>query len=983
MISDRLPAEGNSGRKTEGQPRRRPSPWVKTRRFWAFVAVAIGALCATAVASYLVGRNLAGTSPSADGASAGQAVVTTWYCSMHPQITSPKQGKCAICFMDLIPMPEDAGGKLGPRQLSMSPDAVALAKIQTTPVKRQFVAKEVRMTGKVDYDETRLVDSTAWIPGRLDRLHVDYTGVLVRKGKHLFDIYSPDLVVGQDELLLALKAHRESTPKMRDQTLNNLRIAEDKLRLWGMLDEQIKEIKRRGKASDHMTVYSPVGGIVIRKHCNEGAYVKEGTPVYTIADLSLVWVYLDAYESDIAWLRSGQEVEFTTRSYPGDIFQGRITFIDPMLTGKSRVVKVRVNVSNADLRLKPGMFVHAIVRSPLLAGGCVLDDSLADKWICPMHPEIVKDGPSRSVVVRVTGYQPGERPELVEEQVPNCDICGMDLEPAERQGVIVPAQSLEKPLVIPVTAPLRTGKRAVVYVQVDPLLLRGEEILDGSGLVSKILEQANAAGDSPGKWIWGQLPPGLKKKLKELPSPPVLEPPLKFALLGAFNEFLGRRDFDDAASWEEIKKAQEVETLPPELADKLSDEDIMLRNRRLLEGAFPDEIAAAVPNPIFEGREIVLGPRAGDYYIVRHGLAENERVVTQGNFKIDSALQIKANPSMMNPEFLDSAKKGLEISTEFRLSLTPVYQAYLAVGKALADDDVPKAREEAEDLLKATDGVDNRLLDDEARRHWQYAKNQIIFATYDTLDGRDAADTRRSFGGLSQAMVRLVQGFGHALPAPLRHLRCNMALDYKGADWLQMVGDIANPYFGPARPGCGEQVASFQSQAPLDVPDVFRRQLGGVYGGYLKLQEALADDRLPDAVAAWQAMRSALDTVAAQGLGDREGRAWQATRRQLAEDLAPDLRQAGIDEVRRRFEAVSTTMLGMVETFGHVQGMALSKAFCSMAFNSKGAAWLQAGSKIANPYFGHKMLGCGDVKRTFASAAGTAGMGDPRPEDQP
>lgn len=983
MSSDRLPAEGEPRQETEGRPKRRRTQWVKNRRFWAFVSVAIVALCATAAASYLVGRSYSRHSSLADGASAQQADITTWYCSMHPQITSPKKGKCAICFMDLIPMPEDAGGSLGPRQLSMSPDAVALAKIQTTAVKRQFVAKEVSMTGKVDYDETRLVDSAAWIPGRLDRLHVDYTGVLVRKGKHLFDIYSPDLVVGQDELLLALKAHRESTPKTRDQTLNNLTIAEEKLRLWGMLDEQIEEIKQRGKASDHMTVYSPVSGIVIRKHCNEGAYVKEGTPVYTIADLSLVWVYLDAYESDIAWLRSGQKVEFTTRSYPGEIFKGRIAFIDPMLTGNSRVVKVRVNVSNAGLRLKPGMFVHAIARSPLVAGGRVLDGSLAGKWICPMHPEIVKDGPSGNVVAQDTGNQPGEQPEIVEGQVPNCDICGMDLEPAERHGVVTLGKSLEEPLVIPVTAPLRTGKRAVVYVQVNPLLLRPEEVLDWSGMVSKIIEQASAADPSPGKWILGQLAPALKKKLEDLPSPPVLEPRLKSELLGAINNLLARHDFDDDASWEEIKQDKKVGTLRPELAGKLSDEDIMLRNRRLFEGAFPDQIVAAVPNPIFEGREIVLGPRAGDYYIVRHGLAENERVVTQGNFKIDSALQIKANPSMMNPESLDSAKKGLEISTEFRISLNPVCQAYLAVGEALATDDVPKARQGAEDLLKAIDGVDNRLLDVEARRHWQYAKNQIVFTTYDMLDGRDAADTRRSFAGLSQAMVRLVQGFGHALPEPLRHLRCDMALDHKGADWLQLGSDIANPYFGLVRPHCGEQVASFRSQAPLDVPNAFRRRLAGVYEGYLRLQEALADDRLPDAVAAWQTMRSALDVVDAQGLGDREGRAWQETRQQLTEDLDADLRQAEIDEVRRQFENVSTTMLGMVETFGHVQDVALSKAFCSMAFNNKGAVWLQAGGKIANPYFGHKMLRCGDVKRTFASASGATAMSDPRQEEQP
>ena len=371
----------------------------------------------------------------------------------------------------------------------------------------------------------------------------------------------------------------------------------------------------------------------------------------------------------------------------------------------------------------------------------------------------------------------------------------------------------------------------------------------------------------------------------------------------------------------------------------------------------------------------------GEYYIVRHGLAENEMVVTRGAFKLDADLQIKAKPSMMNPESLDSTKKKLEISTDFRVGLDPVYQAYLRAAKALADDDVPKARQQIKRLLAAVDGVNSRLLDDEARKYWQYYKNHILFAAYDTLDGRDTADTRQSFGGLSQAMVHLVQGFGHALPKLMYQLRCATALDHQGADWLQLGREIANPYLGSTKPRCGEQVASFKSQAPLDVPDAFRKRLGVVYGPYLQLQEALADDRLPDAVAAWGAIRSALDTIDTQGLGAREEQAWQETRQRLAQDLDAERRGAEIDEVRKRFEALSTTMLDMVEAFGHVRDGPLSKAFCPMAFGNKGAAWLQAGSKIANPYFGHKMLRCGDVKRTFPAAAGTPAKNNPAREE--
>ncbi len=385
----------------------------------------------------------------------------------------------------------------------MSPEAAALADVQTARVKREYVTKLVRMVGKVDYDETRLAEITSWIPnGRLDRLYVDYTNTRVRQGDHLFSIYSPDLVVAQRELLLNSRA--DQRPRSEGDgpwRLYSSPLTEAKLRRWGLLDEQIDEIKRRGTPADQVTIHAPVGGIVIRKHANEGVYVKEGTKIYTIADLSQVWVFLDAYESDERWLRYGQEVEFTTESYPGEIFQGRIALVDPVLNEKTRTVRVRLNVPNEDGRLKPGTFVRATVRSRLAAGGRVLDASLAGKWISPMHPEIVRDRPGK------------------------CDVCGMDLVPAEKLGFVAPGKAPEPPLVVPVTAPLRTGKRAVVYVK--------------------------------------------------------------------------RPDLEE---------------------------------------------------PTFEGREVLLGDRAGDYYIVVHGLREGEEVVTHGNFKIDSALQIQARPSMMSPE---------------------------------------------------------------------------------------------------------------------------------------------------------------------------------------------------------------------------------------------------------------------------------------------------------------------------------------------
>jgi len=202
---------------------------------------------------------------------------------MHPQIKLPKPGKCPICFMDLIPLEDESGEESGPRQLKMSATAARLAEIQTTPVKRQYVTNAVRLVGKVDYDETRVANITAWVPGRLDRLYVDYTGVTVRKGDHLVYLYSPELIVAQRELLQAMKSAERLGTLDRELSMSTLKSTEEKLRLLGLLPEQIDQIKRRGEPTDHLTIYAPTGGVVVEKLANEGMYVQTGTKIWTFA----------------------------------------------------------------------------------------------------------------------------------------------------------------------------------------------------------------------------------------------------------------------------------------------------------------------------------------------------------------------------------------------------------------------------------------------------------------------------------------------------------------------------------------------------------------------------------------------------------------------------------------------------------------------------------------------------------------------------
>lgn len=818
----------------------------------ALLLIGIGLIAAAIGAGYLLGQRHAPDSSSGEPALAAVAAETTatiWTCSMHPQVQLPKPGKCPICFMDLIPM-EQSDGEEGLRELKMSPTAMALANIQTTPVVRQVATREINMVGKVEYDETRLAYITSWIPGRLDRLYVDYTGVQVKKGDHLVYLYSPQLIVAQRELIQAWgQYNRVSDARNREMVAANLKSVEEKLRLWGLLSEQIEAIKQRGETTDHTTIYAPVSGTVVHKNALEGAYVKEGERIYTIADLSLVWVYLDAYESDLPWLRYGQEVEFTTESYSGEIFKGRIAFIDPVLNEKTRTVRLRVNVPNAGDRLKPGMFVRATVRSRLAAGGEVVDAALAGKWVSPMHPEIVKDGPGK------------------------CDVCGMDLVPAEELGFVASQEVRQPPLVIPATAPLLTGKRAVVYVK--------------------------------------------------------------------------RPDRDE---------------------------------------------------PTFEGREILLGQRAGDYYIVRAGLDEGEQVVTEGNFKIDSALQIKAKPSMMNPEGGVAAVghqhggqaaapagggehaghgAGLaasgqhDVPSDFRASLTPSYQAYLAAVNALAGDDLAAARDAVARLREAADAVTADALAEHAQAPFHEIRREIVFSSYELLDSKDVAAARQHFRELSQAMISLAEGFGHVLPDPLHRVQCPMAFKGQGAGWLQTSDVVRNPYYGARMLKCGEHVTTYASQAPLQVPSQFRQQLSGVYTAYLELQTALANDRAADAKAAWDALRIAMAAVDAAALDDRALLAWKQLRQQLDSALEAPVAGADLAQLRQGFEPVSMALLALVDQFGHAQDITLQQAYCSMAFDNRGAKWLQAGEKLANPYFGNKMLRCGEIQKEFAAAGQT------------
>lgn len=409
----------------------------------------------------------------------------SYLCPMSCVPPMEKPGQCPVCGMDLVPIADADRDR--PR-IRLSPETAALARVQLAPVKREFVSAEIRMFGAVDYDPAHMAQIAAFMPGVIDRIYVKRAGQFVRWGDPLFDLYSPDLLATQQQLLAALKfvpsflafqgarphvardvpvmerPEREETEKRSPEekaAMDTIASLRHKLSILGMPKRDIDEFMKVGEATGIATVYASMYGQVIEQNSFEGTYVNVGTPVITIADPQYVWARLDVYEADFPWIRKGQEISFVTDAYPGETFIAKLVYIDPVFDAKTRTFTIGAISPDIGSRLKAGMLIRAKIHARLTADGKLANENDA-------------------------------------------------LENA--------------PLVIPASAPLITGKRAVVYV------------------------------------------------------------------------------------------------------------------------ADPEE------EGLFEGKEIVLGPKAKDHYVVLEGLEEGEQVVVNGNFKIDSAIQILAKSSMMSLE---------------------------------------------------------------------------------------------------------------------------------------------------------------------------------------------------------------------------------------------------------------------------------------------------------------------------------------------
>lgn len=516
-----------------------------------------------------------------------------WTCSMHPQIRQSEPGQCPICGMDLIPATtRRSSASSNPLIHEMTPEAVAMANIHTSRVTGVSPEGELFLTGKVKADERQLASVTAKFPGRIEQLFVNFTGQVVRTGERLATIYSPELVTAQKELLEAAST-KETYPQLYTA-------AREKLRLWKLNENQIDEIEKTGKVRDQFDVLSDKSGIVTQRNIAVGDYVGTGSVLFDVVDLSRVWIMIDAYETDLPFVKIGDEVNFTAAGIPSQTFKAKVTYIDPVINPGTRAASVRAEANNKSGELRPEMFVNARVKTTLRKG--------------------------------------------------------------------------QSSLAIPRTALLWSGKRSIVYIKVQD------------------------------------------------------------------SEF-----------------------------------------------------------PSFEMREITIGSRMGEMYLVEAGLEAGEEIVTNGVFSIDAAAQLSGNYSMlMRPK-----TKTIEVPQSFRQQITGLAEAYFKVKNSLVADDAQVVKSELGQLDLALNKVSMEGLKGQAHDHWMALRQKLSEATKmmqgeETLDG-----LRQHFAMLSDNILEVTESFGLEKDKVYKVL-CPMAFDNKGAFWLSESEEILNPYFGEAMLSCGE-----------------------------------------------------------------------------------------------------------------------------------------------------------------------------------
>jgi membrane fusion protein, copper/silver efflux system len=253
----------------------------------------------------------------------------------------------------------------------LTPDMVLSLGVTTVETEVAPLSRTIRTTGNVVYDETRLTTIAPKFGGFVERLHVDFTGQSVRKGQPLLDIYSPELVAAQEELLAAQRMETQlrqsASQAVIDRTSGLVDAARRRLLLWDISAAQVQQIERSGAVRRTLTLHAPFTGFVTEKMVQAGQAVDMGMALYRLADLSSVWVEADIYEQDLRFVEIGQTMHVDIAAYPGEHFEGRVSYIYPDVRMDTRTARIRISLANPGGRVKPGMLAVAQLESATTA----------------------------------------------------------------------------------------------------------------------------------------------------------------------------------------------------------------------------------------------------------------------------------------------------------------------------------------------------------------------------------------------------------------------------------------------------------------------------------------------------------------------------------------------------------------------------------------------------------------------------------------
>jgi RND family efflux transporter MFP subunit len=252
---------------------------------------------------------------------------------------------------------------------TVDPRRQQLINVQTTEVEVRSLEKVIRTVATLELDETRIEYVHPKIQGWIQKVFVDFTLQHVNEGDPLFSIYSPELVSTQEEYLLALKTAENLADSPFEHVSSGARslfeATRRRLELFDITDEQIEQLEKSGQVQKHLIVYSPASGHVMEKNAFPNMHVTPETKIYTIADHTRIWAYVEIYENEISYVREGQRVAMSTAAYPGEVFRGNITYVYPHLNAQTRTMRVRLEFPNPDLKLKPGMYSNIEIQVPL------------------------------------------------------------------------------------------------------------------------------------------------------------------------------------------------------------------------------------------------------------------------------------------------------------------------------------------------------------------------------------------------------------------------------------------------------------------------------------------------------------------------------------------------------------------------------------------------------------------------------------------